>query len=58
MKFKFRSALHERTSDERGSVAGEYAVLMALIAISLLTVIGLLRESIINTLEAVIGVLP
>lgn len=43
---------------ERGAVAAEYAVLMALITLALVAIINGLTGGIINTFQAVINVLP
>lgn len=43
---------------ERGAVAAEYSVLLALIIIAMLTVIQGLTGGITNTFQAIIDVLP
>ncbi len=48
----------EKTNEDRGAVAGEYAVLLALIAVALVITIGLFTEAIIRAFEAAIAVLP
>ena len=48
----------EKTNEDRGAVAGEYAVLLALIAVALIITIGLFTEAIIRAFEAAIAVLP
>lgn len=58
MIFKLLSIVHERAGDERGAVAAEYAVLLALIAVALVAIIGGLTGGIINAFQAAIDVLP
>lgn len=58
MIFKLLSLVHERAGEERGAVAAEYAVLLALIAVALVVIIGGLTGGIINAFQAAIDVLP
>jgi Flp pilus assembly pilin Flp len=58
MMIKILSAIVERADEERGAVAGEYAVLLTLIAVALITVIGLFTGAIIRAFDAAIAVLP
>ena len=44
--------------NERGSVAGEYAVLLAMVSIALLTIVIGLRGGVINAFQAAINILP
>ena len=55
---KMVNRLFSRIDEERGAVAGEYAVLLALIAVALVTAIGLFRDAIIRAFDAATGVLP
>ncbi len=52
------STTRHHLDDERGAVAAEYAVLMALIIIAMLVVIQGLTGGIVNTFQAIIDVLP
>ena len=54
--FKLYNTLEAR--GERGAVAGEYAVLLALIAVALVTIIGLFTGAIVRAFQAAINVLP
>lgn len=47
-----------RQSTERGAVAGEYAVLLAILSIALVTVIGLFTDGLVRAFDAAIAVLP
>ncbi len=58
MLIKILSTLMEKTSGERGAVAGEYAVLLALIAVALVVTLGLFTSAIIRAFDAAIAVLP
>lgn len=58
MMFKLLYALHDRANEERGAVAAEYAVLLALIAVALAATMTLLTGAIIRAFTAAIGVLP
>lgn len=58
MIVKLLASLTERAAEQRGAVAGEYAVLLALIAVALVTVIGLFTGAIVRAFEAAIAVLP
>ena len=58
MLIRLLSAIAERTGEDRGAVAGEYAVLLTLIAVALITVIGLFTGAIIRAFNAAIAVLP
>ena len=60
MFIKLLSALTTQTQSlrDRGAVAGEYAVLLALIAVFLVTVIGLFTGAIVRAFDAAIAVLP
>ena len=51
-------ATRARILRDRGAVAGEYAVLLALIAVFLVTVIGLFTGAIVRAFDAAIAVLP
>jgi Flp pilus assembly pilin Flp len=44
--------------EERGAVAGEYAVLLAILAIALVTVIALFTDGLVRAFDAAIAVLP
>lgn len=55
---KLLSLLAERAHEDRGAVAAEYAVLLALIAVGLVAIIGGLTGGIINAFQAAINVLP
>ena len=43
---------------DRGAVAGEYAVLLALIAVALVAIIGFFTAAIVRAFQAAIDVLP
>ena len=43
---------------DRGAVAGEYAVLLALIGIALVTVIGLFTGGVVRAFDGAIAILP
>jgi len=58
MMIKILSAIAERADEERGAVAGEYAVLLTLIAVALIVAIGLFTDAIIRAFDAAIAVLP
>ncbi len=58
MIYKLLSIVHERSTEERGAVAAEYAVLLALIAVALVVIIGGLTGGIVNAFQAAIDVLP
>jgi Flp pilus assembly pilin Flp len=58
MFIKLLSFLHERANEERGAVAAEYAVLLALIAVVLAATVTLLTGAIVRAFTAAIGVLP
>ncbi len=58
MFVKLLTTLNQRAVDERGAVAGEYAVLLALIAVALVAVIGLFTGAIVRAFNAAIAVLP
>ncbi len=58
MFVKLLSALHARSNEDRGAVAAEYAVLLALIAVALVGIIGGLTGGIVNAFQAAIDVLP
>lgn len=47
-----------KAHSDRGAVAGEYAVLLALIAVALVVVIGLFTDAIVRAFTAAINVLP
>lgn len=52
------STIRHQLVTERGAVAAEYAVLMALIIIAMLAIIQGLTGGIVNTFQAIIDVLP
>lgn len=54
---KVLSIIHERSSGERGAVASEYAVLLALIAVALVGTVGTLSGAIQGALTAAAGVI-
>ena len=56
MMIKILSAIVERADEERGAVAGEYAVLLTLIAVALIVAIGLFTDAIIRAFDAAIAV--
>ena len=58
MIIRLLSALHDRAQEDRGAVAGEYAVLLALIAVALVLTLGLFTDAIIRAFDAAIAVLP
>jgi Flp pilus assembly pilin Flp len=58
MIFKLLSIVHQRSNEERGAVAAEYAVLLALIAVALVGIVGGLTGAITNGFQAAIDVLP
>ena len=57
MIFKILYAIHDRSTGERGAVAAEYAVLLALIAVVLVIIIGSLTDAIEVAFQAAIDVL-
>jgi Flp pilus assembly pilin Flp len=58
MLFRLLYILHDRSKDERGAVAAEYAVLLALIAVVLAATATLLTGAIVRAFSAAIKVLP
>jgi len=58
MIIKILSAITERANEERGAVAGEYAVLLTLIAVALIGAIQLFTGAIVRAFDAAIAVLP
>jgi len=52
---KLLSIVHERMNEERGAVASEYAVLLALIAVALVGTVGTLSGAIQGALTAAAG---
>ena len=48
----------ETGRDERGAVAGEYAVLLAILSVALVTVIGLFTDGLVRAFNTAIAVLP
>lgn len=58
MLFQFLCTRCTHNPSERGAVAAEYAVLMALIIIAMIATIQALTNGITNTLTAIIGFLP
>lgn len=57
MIFKILATVHERTGGERGAVAAEYAVLLALIAVALVAIIAGLTGGITTAFQTAINVL-
>ncbi len=57
MIFKLLSLIHDRTNEERGAVAAEYAVLLALIAVILVTAVTGLQGAISGALDAATDVI-
>ncbi len=57
MIFKLLSIVHERAGEERGAVAAEYAVLLALIGVALVAIIGGLTGGITAAFARAIAVL-
>lgn len=57
MLFKLLYAIHDRTTGERGAVAAEYAVLLALIAVALVAIIGGLTAGITTAFQRAINVM-
>lgn len=57
MIFKILYTIHERSTGERGAVAAEYAVLLALIAVALVTIIEGLTGGITTAFGRAIDVL-
>lgn len=49
---KLLSIVHERSNEERGAVATEYAVLLALIAVAMVVAITALGDQIIVAIDA------
>lgn len=43
---------------DRGAVAGEYAVLLGLITVALITIIGTFTGAVTNAFQAAIDILP
>ena len=52
------SLVASRRSEERGAVSSEYAILLFLIAVALITAITTLRNNIIDAFNAAAAVLP
>lgn len=48
----------EKCTGERGAVAGEYALLLAMLSVALVVAVAMLTSAIIRTLEAMIAILP
>lgn len=47
-----------RVTNERGAVEGEYAVLIAILSVALVTVVGLFTDGLVRAFDAAIAVLP
>ena len=58
MFIRLISILTAKAQAERGAVAGEYAVLLALIAVALVVAIGFFTDAIMRAFDAAIAVLP
>ena len=55
--FKILSLIAERSGEERGAVAAEYAVLLTLIAVALVVAVGALEGAISGALSAAAAVI-
>jgi Flp pilus assembly pilin Flp len=54
---KVLSMIQERSTGERGAVAAEYAVLLALIAVTLVGAVGFLSGAIAGAMNTATGVI-
>lgn len=52
------NAIRQFVKEEEGLAAAEYAILLTLIAVALITVVGNFRAAIVRAFEAAIGVMP
>jgi Flp pilus assembly pilin Flp len=52
------NAIRRFVKEEEGLAAAEYAILLTLIAVALITIVGNFREAIIRAFQAAINVFP
>lgn len=52
------NAIRQFVKEEEGLAAAEYAILLTLIAVALITVIGNFRAAIVRSFDAAIAVMP
>jgi Flp pilus assembly pilin Flp len=52
------NAIRRFVREEDGLAAAEYAILLTLVAVALITVVGNFRDAIIRAFQAAINVLP